>query len=167
MLPVRKDRSVAFAAKHAVRRSLRGSGHLGGAAGSHFTANAGTSDDLACELVPRAVAAAGYVDDSDRPRRPGGQIHHGRRQMAGERRAAHLVVDDHELVALAREPEDGRRKAGTEGAEQPGRAHDRVAAGRLHSHLALPGELRTAVRRHRPDNIGFDVWRMLGPVEYV
>ena len=61
-----------------------------------------------------------------------------------------------------REPQDRRREARTAGTEQPRGPHDRVALGRFRRHLALAGQLRAAVRGHRPDHVGFHVRRSLG-----
>ena len=69
------------------------------------------------------------------------------REVAGERRAADLVVDDAELVALAREPQHGGDEVAAVGAEQPGGADDRVRAGRGGGDRVLAGELGAAVAR--------------------
>ena len=72
-----------------------------------------------------------------------------------------------ELIAFGGEPQDRGRKAGSGGAEQPRRAHDRVTVGSRLGDRALARELRAAVRRRRPDRVGLDVRAALGAVEHV
>ena len=158
---------VAFAAKHAVRRSRRGSGHIGCGASSHFTANARSGHDFTRELEPRAGPTAGDVQDSDRRRLASSYADERLREVPGERRAPDLVVDHLELVPFRRESQDRRREARTAHTEQPRGPHDRVALGRFRRHPALAGQLRAAVRGHRPDHVGFHVRRSLGAVEHV
>ena len=122
-------------------------------------------DELAGQLVPRARAGAGDVRQPDHARvrqldqRPG--------EMPGERRRADLVVDDGELVALRRQVQDGGRKARSAGAEQPGRADDRVLARRLQRDLELTGQLRSPVHRQRPRRVGLEIRLALDAVEHV
>ena len=70
-------------------------------------------------------SAGGHVQHADRRVAPR-QLHQRRRQVAGEGRAADLVGDDPQLVALGGEPQDRLRKAAAAGAEQPRGAHDRM-----------------------------------------
>ena len=65
------------------------------------------------ELVPGALLGGSHVQQTQRPRL--GELHQRRRQVAGERRAADLVVDDVELVTLGRQPKHRLRKAGAAG----------------------------------------------------
>ena len=88
-------------------------------------------------------------------------------EVAGERRAAELVVDDAQRVALAGEAEHGRDEVPAVAAEQPGGADDRVLVGRGRRDGVLTGELGAPVRALRRRRGGLQVRLGRRPVEDV
>ena len=95
-----------------------------------------------------------------------GDVLAGDRDVARGGRAAALVVDDGEAVALAGKPQDGLHEIMAVRAIDPGRAQDHVAriVGR---DRALACELARAIDIERGGRVGFDVRRVLLAVEDV
>ena len=90
-------------------------------------AGAGLLERRLRELLPRALAAAGDVEDAGEALL--GDLDERGREVAGEGGAADLVGDDVDLVAVLGELEHGRDEVLAVRAEQPGGADDRVLAG--------------------------------------
>src|SRR3954453_17717530 len=86
---------------------------------------AGPVHDLDRELVPRAVARAGGVEDADVAAALGDLDQRGR-EVPRPRRAAALVGHDLDLVALGPEAQHGCDEVPAARAEEPGGADDRV-----------------------------------------
>ena len=89
----------ALAAQHRVRGPRRRTAELRGRDPAHAAVEAGLFEDRLGELRPRAVAVGGDVPE---PARQLDELARRRGEMTDVRRAAALVVDDRDLVALAR-----------------------------------------------------------------
>ena len=121
---------------------------------------AGLLEDRLGELGPGAVAGRRDVVDAVRQLDDG---RHRRGEMPGVGRAAALVVDDRDLVALGAEPEHRPDEVVPDRPEEPRGADDpRLAAG---GRLAV--ELRAAVGAERIRRVGLDVRLALRAVEDV
>ncbi len=95
--------------------------------------------------------------------RPPGDLLRGRREVAGVGRAAALVVDDGDLVALGAEAQHRPDEVVADRPEEPRGAHDPgPLAGRR-----LAVELRAAVGAERMGRVGLEVGLALGAVEDV
>ena len=106
-----------------------GPAELGGALGLDAAVQPGLGERRDGELEPRAVAAAGDVQRAGQAAL--GHVDQRRRQVARVGRAADLVVDHGDLVALGAEPAHGVDEVAAVRSEQPRRAHDRgTTAGR-------------------------------------
>ena len=87
-------------------------------------------------------------------------------QVAGEGWAAHLVVDHAQLVAFARQAENGLHEVPPSGAEQPRRAHDQVVRVRVRRG-PLARQLGAPVLLDRRGGVGLHVRLALAAVEDV
>src|SRR5918994_7878352 len=95
--PVRGRRRTLLAAQNRVRRAGRRTRELGGRYPAHAALEPCLFEDRLGEVGPRAVARGGDVVDAE------GKLEHGPRrrgEVADVSRAAALVVDDRDLVAL-------------------------------------------------------------------
>src|SRR5579884_2168462 len=140
--PVRQLGCAAFAAEDRVRGTRRLRAELGGRDPSHARRQRRLLEDRLGELGPRAVAGGGHVVRAVR------QLEDGFRrlgQVTDVRRAAALVVDDRDLVALGAEPEHRPDEVARGPAEEPRAAHDPGAV----AGCRLAVQLRAAVRAER------------------
>ena len=87
-------------------------------------------------------------------------------RWTGPGRAADLVGDDADLVALVAEREHRVDEVAPAGAEQPGGAHDRVLVGGG-GDLLLAGQLRATIGADRVHRVGLQPRLALGAVEDV
>ena len=160
LAPVRQLRRALLAAQHRVGGPRRLRAELGGRDPPHAAVEARLLEDRLGEVGPRAVAGGGDVVDAER------QLEHRRRrlrEMADVGRAAALVVDDRDLVALGAEPQHRAHEVVRRRAEEPRGAHDpRLLAGRR-----LAVQLRAAVDAERRRRVRLEVRLALRAVEDV
>ena len=146
--------------EHRVRGPRRGTAELGSRDPAHAAVEAGLLEDRLRELGPRALAVRGEVPDAARQL---DELARRRREMADIGRAAALVVDDRDLVALGAETQHRAHEVVARPAEEPRRADDPrvVARGRL------TVQLRPPVGRQRIRCVRLDVRLALAAVEDV
>ena len=122
----------------------------------------GLLEDRLGEVRPRAVTVRGDVPQPCRQVLVD-ELPHGGREVADEGRAAALVVDDGDLVALGAEPQHRPQEVVPRRAEEPGRPdHPRPLPGG-----SLAVELRPSVGATRVRPVRLDVRRALPAVEDV
>ena len=110
---MREGRRALLAAQHRVCRPWRGPSQLGTRDPTHPRIQAGLLEDRFRKLGPRRIAFSGDVPDAERSLQ---QLTRRGCQMADVGRSGALVVDDSDLVALARKVEHRPDKV------RPGRA---------------------------------------------
>src|SRR5438552_12571726 len=112
---------LALAAEDRVRRSRSRTAELLSRDRHHLAVDPSLAEDLAGEAGPRALALGGHVPDALRQLQ---QLPCRLREMSHEGRAADLVVDDANLVALAPELAHCLDEVPSAPAEEPRAAGD-------------------------------------------